>query len=105
MKKINTYIYNYYLKPKHITLPFIYTYLKKKNPIIETEINGQLVKFPFNHMLPVYQMKYEKYDRQIAQICKIIFDKIGKLNMIDIGANIGDTIINIGLARGGVFGY
>lgn len=104
MKKIGSFMY-YYFQPKRfiVTIPFVYCFLKKKNPIMEVEMNGQMVKLPFNHMGPRYQREYENYDRQLGKICKIIFDRIGKINVVDIGANIGDTIINIGLYGGGIW--
>ena len=101
MKKISSFMY-YYFQPKRfiITIPFVYSFFKKKNPIMEVEMNGQMVKIPFNHMGLLYQREYENYDRQLGKICKVIFDRIGQINVVDIGANIGDTIVNIGLGGG-----
>ena len=101
MKKISSFMY-YYFQPKRfiITIPFVYSFFKKKNPIMEVEMNGQMVKIPFNHMGLRYQREYENYDRQLGKICKVIFDRIGQINVVDIGANIGDTLVNIGLGGG-----
>ncbi len=79
-------------------LRFVYRYFCKKNFVIYTEVNNQRVWMPFSHMLPYYQKKYKNYDRQLGKICSVISKKERRqIYIIDIGANIGDTIINIGL--------
>lgn len=94
MKEIYYSLHRKFFK---ITNPLLYLYLKKKNPIMRVEINGQIIKVPFNHSGPLYQKEFEKYDRQLGKICKNVFDKLNGISVIDIGANIGDTSVNIGL--------
>lgn len=69
----------------------------KKNPIIRTKINGQEALCPFSHMLAFYQKQYPLYDRQLSKICRLIKETKGSISMIDVGANIGDTVLNIGI--------
>lgn len=47
------------------------------------------IVLPASHMLPVYQAKYELYDRFLAFLCATITNSNGLI--IDIGANVGDT--------------
>ena len=62
MKKISSFIYYYFQQKRFIiTIPFVYSFFKKKNPIMEVEMNGQMVKIPFNHMGLRYQREYENY--------------------------------------------
>lgn len=78
-------------------MPVLNRCFKKGNPIMQVKVNGQIMKLPFNHMGPIYQASFENYDRQLGKICQIVFEKLHGVNVVDIGANIGDTIINIGL--------
>ena len=71
--------------------------LQKKDPVIVTRINHQRVFCHFSHQLPFYQKEFPKYDKQLSLICKYIAQCKGRgLNIIDVGANIGDTVVNIG---------
>lgn len=101
MKNFSSFVYNCCLEKKGFIFKFLYPYFLKRNPIVEAEVNDQNIKIPFSHMLPFYQKQFEKYDKQLGNIAKIIFNKKGKIDVIDVGANIGDTIINIGLKEGG----
>lgn len=67
--------------------------LKISNPLITLSYNNIKLKMPFSHSLPLYQKLYPTYDMQLHSIAKHIYNKDGFLNMIDVGANIGDTAI------------
>lgn len=61
-------------------------------------LNHQVFVSPFSHKLPFYQKEFPLYDRQLSKLCFYMKEKLGKsLNIIDIGANVGDTVVNIGL--------
>lgn len=71
--------------------------LKFADPIIKTSINGQKCYIHFSHMGVYYMHRYPLYDKNIGTICrylKSIYDK--NLSVIDVGANVGDTILCIG---------
>lgn len=71
--------------------------LETSNSDVYTIINKHLVKCPFSHKLPFYQRQFPKYDRQLPIICKWLEKVLRReLTIIDVGANIGDTVINIG---------
>lgn len=100
-EEINSKLFNYFLtRGKNKVTRHLYSYLCRKNPIIRTEVNNQQLFLPFSHMLPFYQKWFENYDRQLGRICGVIAEKRNSLSVIDVGANIGDTIINIGIKNG-----
>lgn len=67
--------------------------LKISNPIITLSYNNIKLAMPFSHTLPLNQKTYPTYDMQLHSIAHHIYSKDGKLNMIDVGANIGDTAV------------
>lgn len=67
--------------------------LKFANPVITLKYNSFTLSFPFSHTIFYYQKLYPQYDMQLHKIAKYIKDTFGNLNMIDVGANIGDTVV------------
>lgn len=74
--------------------------LRSSDPLVVTKVNSQKIVCPFSHMLVIYQKQFPLYDKQLKNICDVIFAISGKLSVIDVGANIGDTVINIGNKQG-----
>lgn len=67
------------------------------DPIIMTTINSQKCFIHFSHQGVYYMYRYPKYDKNLRIICvflKEIYDR--NLFVVDIGANVGDTILCIG---------
>lgn len=74
--------------------------LKFKDPIISYNINGYECKMNFSHKGAYFMEKNPLYDRQLSTICELLKNRIKRsLNIIDVGANIGDTVLNIGDKR------
>ncbi len=48
---------------------------------------------PFSHDLPFYLLKYPFYSSNVGRIAAAVFKKYQHLTFIDIGANIGDTLV------------
>ncbi len=72
--------------------------IKKKDPVVRYKINGVMLKMPMSQMTPKFMKENPNYDRQLPKICEQIKEKVGRnLSIIDVGANIGDTVINIGM--------
>jgi FkbM family methyltransferase len=64
--------------------------LRFKDPIIKTKIGEKVLFMNFSHQLPLYLVQHVLYDTALPRIVK----KIGiskKLNIVDVGANVGDT--------------
>lgn len=68
-----------------------------KLPIVKTSIDGKELHIPLAHNLPIYKKKYSNYDRAIKELARLVKKKDGYLRLIDVGANVGDTEINIGV--------
>ena len=74
--------------------------LKFKDPIISYNINGYECKMNFSHKGAYFMEKNPLYDRQLSVICELLKSTVKRsLNIIDVGANIGDTVLNIGDKR------
>lgn len=102
MKLFSTIIYNFYVctrKSNHRISEFgrkLYNRFYNTDDIV-TICNKQIIHCDYTHKIAEYQKNFPKYDRQLAQICDFLKKKKqDSLNIIDVGANIGDTVINIG---------
>ncbi|MGX3011316.1 hypothetical protein ACWIUD_07130 [Helicobacter sp. 23-1044] len=63
------------------------------NPLITLKYNGFCLTMPFSHTIFAYQKQYPNYDMALGKIAHFIKGKCGFLNMVDVGANIGDTAV------------
>lgn len=91
-------IYNAYLRTNSTILGKVLwkirsVVLRFYNPIITIKHNGFCLKMPFSHTIFAYQKQYPNYDMALGKIARFIKQKCGFLNMVDIGANIGDTAV------------
>ncbi len=74
--------------------------LKRENPVIKYKMNHQDCYMPFSHMCAFYKRRFPLYDRQLGFICTYVKKLLDRsLGVIDVGANIGDTVLNIGDAE------
>lgn len=59
-------------------------------------VNYQLGKsqliIPFEHALPYYRKTYAKYSQNVVDVSALVVKKYPQSSIIDIGANIGDTV-------------
>jgi len=60
--------------------------------IVKKRIGKNKIYINKSHLFPTYYKNEPFYDRALPRICQYIKDKDGYLKLIDIGANIGDTI-------------
>ncbi len=63
------------------------------DPHFRTLVHGKDLILPVSHKLPIYLADYPLYDSLPARISAFLRERDGYLCMIDIGANIGDTIL------------
>jgi FkbM family methyltransferase len=54
-------------------------------------VGKHILRLPQDHLLDTYQLKYKRYDTNLAYIAKEIFSKYPDACSIDIGANVGST--------------
>lgn len=71
--------------------------LKLGDPIIKAEINSQDCLINFSHQGVYYMRIFPRYDKNIGIICSCLKKEVNRpLKVIDVGANVGDTILCIG---------
>jgi FkbM family methyltransferase len=64
----------------------------KRNPLINYKLNGYDLKFPMLHALPLVMQEYPDYANNLIRLAKCIQQKYPDLTIIDIGANVGDSV-------------
>jgi FkbM family methyltransferase len=64
----------------------------KLDPVVKVRIGKKFLFLNLSHQLPVYYYKYPQYDRALPRICRALKRIDKRLYVIDIGANIGDTV-------------
>ncbi len=65
---------------------------EENDPIVEKKVGKKYLHMPSSHKLPVYYDAFSLYDRALPRICQKINERDGYLALIDIGANIGDSV-------------
>ncbi len=66
---------------------------KDKAPsLVNTMIGKFEILMPENHSLPIYLAQHKYYSRNLPRIAAILKEHIDGFSMIDVGANVGDTI-------------
>jgi FkbM family methyltransferase len=62
------------------------------DPLIQYKIDDRTLHLPMSHALPIVMNAHPYYSRNLARIASCIQDKYPDLTIIDIGANIGDSV-------------
>lgn len=63
------------------------------DPAYTIDIRGKRLVLPVSHKLPIYIADYPLYDTLPARIADYLRTRDGMLLMVDVGANVGDTIL------------
>lgn len=66
--------------------------LKVSDPVALIKVGKKNIYINASSDIPIIQSKYRYYDTALPRICKFINDKKGSLTLIDVGANVGDTV-------------
>jgi len=74
---------------------FIY---RNGNPVVKSKLCGRKIFCRFDHLLPYYEMRHCRMNKPLCYVARYIqnMNPGVELNIIDVGANIGDTVICIG---------
>lgn len=70
---------------------------RDKQIVIKTQIDGKSIWVPFTHRLAFFKVQFPGYDLHLKKICKYVCEKQGRICLVDIGANVGDTVLNVGI--------
>ena len=65
---------------------------KKLDPEIKVKIGNKYMFMNMSHTLPINYYRFSNYDRALPRICEKLKNIDNKLYVVDIGANIGDTV-------------
>lgn len=96
--KINELIFHKIIYGNKIERIF-WSYLRKMmiklkiNTNCKVKIHGYDIEIPFSHELPIYLNRYPLYDRLLGRIATYLRESHQSITMIDVGANIGDSIL------------
>ena len=62
------------------------------DPTVEIDFHGQAIKLPLSHDLVVISVDYPGYATNLGKLASLVERKYGKSCLIDIGANVGDSV-------------
>jgi FkbM family methyltransferase len=66
--------------------------LRLHDPLVTYRIGQVALRLPLSHQLPYYRRAFPEYSTNIGRIGAAILQKYPNLSLIDIGANVGDTV-------------
>lgn len=73
------------------------------DPVVDIWVEKRSIKAALSHNLPNLLSEVPNYDRALPRIAKYIKESDGYLCLIDVGANIGDTVNMIDQSASGDF--
>lgn len=62
------------------------------DPNVTYALDGSVLKIPLSHELPFIRARYPSYSTNIGRVAVALEAKYPDLTMVDIGANVGDTV-------------
>lgn len=68
------------------------TLLRTRDPIVNIEVEGIPLRAHLSHELPHYRRTHSLYSINVATIAQLISETQTHPTMIDVGANVGDTV-------------
>ena len=71
---------------------FVKVVSKFYDPLVDLAIGNQVIKVPLSHQLRRNVEVYPDYNFNLPRIIKYTCDHLSNVTVIDIGANIGDTV-------------
>ena len=69
--------------------------IQREDSRINLEIENREITLNLSHCFPLYRKMYPLYDTAIRRLASMVRVKKGNLKMIDVGANIGDTLLMV----------
>jgi FkbM family methyltransferase len=73
------------------------------DPVVRVRAHGVPLYMRLSHVLPMVQKEHPYYDSQLPRFASLLYRRQGKLIVIDVGANIGDTTVSIAAKAPGQF--
>src|SRR5579864_5224210 len=66
--------------------------LMLSDPLVEFTLDGTNLRLPLSHELPFYRRNLPEYSQNLGRITFCVKQKYPDLTMLDVGANIGDSV-------------
>jgi FkbM family methyltransferase len=66
--------------------------LKCSDPIVTWKLNGRPLRIPLSHELPLHRQEFPTYAANLERLASAVRRADGRLVLIDVGANIGDSV-------------
>jgi FkbM family methyltransferase len=65
---------------------------RKRDRYVRYTLDGSEMLLPLAHDLPLFRAHYPQYSSNVGRLCAAMTKKYPELTLIDIGANVGDTV-------------
>jgi FkbM family methyltransferase len=62
------------------------------DPLIPYDLEGASLLLPFSHELPFIRRAAPQYSGNVGRLARLVREKYSDMTMVDIGANVGDTV-------------
>lgn len=66
--------------------------VKLCDPPVACQVHGVAIRFPLSHDLPFVLARLPEYGANLGRIARLLATKYPDLTIIDIGANVGDSV-------------
>ena len=63
--------------------------------VVEREVQGVRMHLPWSHRLPDYARARPQYGQNLVHLAELLYDGLEPLTVLDIGANVGDSALQI----------
>lgn len=93
LKKIDIWLSRRSCNILKVLFKYVAYILNKLDPIIEYRIYNIKSKMPYSHSLPNILAAHKLYSTNLKRIVDLCKSNIDDFSLIDIGANIGDTVL------------
>src|SRR4051794_8200383 len=67
----------------------------RTDPLVERSVGGRPILLPLSHDLPLILRDYPRYGQNLVNIVDAVAREKGPRGFIDVGANIGDTVVMV----------
>ncbi|MEP6620092.1 MAG: FkbM family methyltransferase [bacterium] len=66
--------------------------IRSGDPTVSMPVGRRTLRIPLSHQLPVYRALLPSYDRLLPSLARVLHESGIRIDMIDVGANIGDSM-------------
>src|SRR5262245_11335081 len=73
------------------------------DPVVRVKVRDHYLYVNTSHALPIYTADFPYYDTALPRLCAFLKRKRGYLTLIDVGANVGDTVSSVASKVSGTF--